>query len=339
MKKSKSIPAIMAVAIIAMAIMTTTVIVVSCKKDKQETTINHTGLTTQSFETIDEYLKAFKDELLLAKKGEVIISLEQAEQDLGNLLNYDFGDANHATNLVRNDTINIPVKLVDGKVDLSQLAVAYKAAQKEVISVFNIIDFPDKSVLSILCRIIQNNRDENAGDVQIILTTRGIDPFAIIQVGIDSTDNWRVGFGDGKCDGSHIGEDHATRLEELATYTYGSYTCNGRVYYSNVTNATFTSDEFPRTSPNDPYYNEGYRLWYDTYGNQTGFHCVDYQELYYYYTNFMSIIRNELMLPEDNRVISFECEVGCYVSINHPYMLFCFYKYGKPNCTFDDSIL
>lgn len=326
-------------AIIALAIMTTITIVVSCKKEKQEPTTNHTDETTQSFENMDVYLKAFKDELLLAKNGEKIISLEQAQQDLGNILNYDFGDANHATNLFRNDTINIPIELINGKVDLFQLAAVYKSAQKKVISVYNNIDFPEKSVLSILCRIIQNDRDENTGDVQIILTTRGLDPFTIIQVGIDSTDNWRVAFGDGKCDGSHIGEDHATRLEDLATYNHGSYACDGRVYYTYVTENLFTSDEFPRTNPNEPYYNEGYRLWYDTYGNQTAFHCVNYQELYYYYTNFMSIINNELSLPEDYRVISFECEVGCYVSINHPYMLFCFYKYGKPNCTLYDKSL
>ena len=89
-------------AIFVMAMATiASVVAVSCKKEKQEPSSNNTKQAVQSADNMDEYLISFKKKLLSAEKGGETISLEQAQRDLGNLLNFDFGDANYATDEYR----------------------------------------------------------------------------------------------------------------------------------------------------------------------------------------------------------------------------------------------
>lgn len=110
MKKSNSI-----LAIVAMAIVATAVAFVSCKKEKQEQTSNNTEQSVQCSDNMDEYLISFKKKLLSAQKGDETISLEQAQRDLGNLLNFDFGDANYPTNLYHVDTIHAKLTVIQGQ--------------------------------------------------------------------------------------------------------------------------------------------------------------------------------------------------------------------------------
>lgn len=76
---------------------------VSCKKEKQGQMLNNNELVVLQVDNMDEYLMAFKKKLLSAEKGGETISIKQAERDLGNLLNFDFGDANYASDDVRYD--------------------------------------------------------------------------------------------------------------------------------------------------------------------------------------------------------------------------------------------
>ena len=157
MKKSR-----LFLAIIAMAIIATTVAAVSCKKEKQEQALNNSEQNAPCFDNMDEYLISFKNKLLSAQKGEEIISLEQAQRDLGNLLNFDFGDANYATNTIHYDTLSTKLTLTnDGQVDLSQLAATYVNLQNQVQNAFNLVNLPEKTVYSILCFFDNNNKNNN----------------------------------------------------------------------------------------------------------------------------------------------------------------------------------
>ena len=97
-------------AIIVMAIGAIAVAVVSCKKEKHEQTTNKMEQSAQSSENTDEYLISFKEKLLSAQKGDESITIEQAQLDLGNLLNFDFGDAKYASNVYEYDTLYIALE-------------------------------------------------------------------------------------------------------------------------------------------------------------------------------------------------------------------------------------
>ncbi len=99
---------------LAVMIVATAVAFVSCKKEKQELTSNNSEQNAPCFDNMDEYLISFKNKLLSAQKGEELISLEQAQSDLGNLLNFDFGDANFVTDEIVYDTLYVPVMLEGG---------------------------------------------------------------------------------------------------------------------------------------------------------------------------------------------------------------------------------
>lgn len=90
-------------AIFAMAVATIVLAAfVSCKKDSEpKTSESKTSEMSASDSNMDEYLISFKKKLLSAQKAEETISLEQAQRDLGNLLNFDFGDANFVTDEIK----------------------------------------------------------------------------------------------------------------------------------------------------------------------------------------------------------------------------------------------
>ena len=153
-------------AIIAVAIMAIAVAVVSCKKEKQDTASNNTEQAVQSADNMDEYLISFRKKLLSAQKGSEFISLEQAQCDLGNLLNFDFGDVNYATNEYRYDTIHLNLELTNGNVDLSHLASTYYEAVSSIIDVYNVIDLTEKSVYAVLCDFKESeSKDSETEDV------------------------------------------------------------------------------------------------------------------------------------------------------------------------------
>ena len=123
---------------------------------------------------MDEYLMAFKKKLFSAEKGGETISLEQARLDLGNLLNFDFGDANYATDVFQYDTIHLKLTTTNGQVDLSQLAVTYNNAVDEIIEVYHSSNLPEKSVYVISCDFNETiSKDGETEDVEIIVVTRG----------------------------------------------------------------------------------------------------------------------------------------------------------------------
>lgn len=188
-------------AIIAMAILATTVAVVSCKKEKLEQTSNIMEQSVQPSENMDAYLLSFKEKLLSAKKGGELLDLEEARLNLGNLLNFDFDDPNYATNVLHYDTIHVNLTLTDGLVDLSQLAVTYQEAFNQVLNTFNAVSIPEKTVFGIHCELIENETKTNDVDVEVSMIIRGFseDP---LKLDFEEDECWRtVNYG-GSCDGS-----------------------------------------------------------------------------------------------------------------------------------------
>ena len=135
MKRSNSI-----IAIIGLVILTTTAAVVSCKKEKQVQTSNEKEQSSLCFDNMDEYLISFKKKLISAQKGSETISLEQAQRDLGNLLNFDLGDANYPTDVNHFDTLHANLTLSNGYVELSQLAETYTIVIEQILDAFNNIN-------------------------------------------------------------------------------------------------------------------------------------------------------------------------------------------------------
>ena len=126
------------VAIIVMLVVAfASVAVVSCKKESQTVSVNSEP-TVQVADNMDDYLMAFKKKLLSAEKGGETISLEQAERDLGNLLNFDFGDANYATDVYQFDTICLKLATANGEVELSQLAEIYNDVFEAIVTNFHL---------------------------------------------------------------------------------------------------------------------------------------------------------------------------------------------------------
>lgn len=312
------------------------VAVVSCKKEKHETSSsNNIEQAVQSADNMDEYLISFKKKLLSAQKGGETISLEQAERDLGNLLNFDFGDANFVTDEIKYDTLYVPVMLEGSLIDMAQLANTYNTAFTSILETYNRVDFPEKSVLYITCSINQDTKND-AADVRFVLATRGLTHYIPMAPIFDETDNWRVWEKRGKCDGTCVGDDHTTILKKAYNRNRPLLAChNGRLYYTDVdTTGWFVSEQFPETNP-DIHYNHGYRLWIGV-GSQVNNYCIEYPEMRYYYNNLCQIMANEASRPQGHVTIAIiECSLESYVSIDPDrlYTFFCRYETGKPNCT------
>ena len=331
MKNSKSI-----IAIIILAIVATVVTVVSCKKEKQEQKSYNAEQSVQCSDNMDEYLISFKNKLLSAQKGEETISLEQAQRDLGNLLNFNFGDANFITDEIQYDTIYVPVMLEGNLIDMAQLANTYNIAFSSILEAYNRVDFPEKSVLYITCSINQDTKKEDAVDVRFVLATRGLSLNEPISPIFDETDNWRVWEKLGKCNGTCVGDDHTTILKQAYNINRPLLDClNGRLYYTDVDSTRcFSSEDFPETNP-DIHYNHGKRLWCG-WGYEVNNHCIEYPEMRYYYNNLYQIMVNEAWHPEGHVTITIkDCFLDYLLSIDPErfYSFFCKYETGKPNCT------
>lgn len=327
MKTRKYIYAAMLLMVVVAAIL------VGCKKEKQENDTTEIEQNNQVCGNMDDYLISFKKRMLSAAKGGETISLDQAQRDLGNLLNFDFGDANRATDEIQYDTLYVSLKLSGEEVELAQLADAYNTALTEINETYEQVTLPDKSVQAISCSFLQNAKDSETADVRLILSTRGL-TMPGPKTSFNETDNWRVGEQLGKCDGTCVGDDHCTMLKKVYNNNHHIAYANGRVYYTDVDVFWFHATEFPVTNF-DFYYNYGFRLWWGS-GMDVLTNCVDYQEMQYYYENLCHIMRYEAYKPQDFDILSIQdCRLETPVSVNPDrwYSFTCYYQYGKPNLT------
>jgi hypothetical protein len=262
------------------------VAVVSCKKEKQETSSsNNTEQAVQSADNMDEYLISFKKKLLSAQKGDETISIEQAQQDLGNLLNFDFGDANYETNIYQIDTINVKLTLSEGQVDFSELALTYQNAVHSILDVYHKIDLPEKSISSILCQFYETeNKDNDTEDVEIIMATRGYSPTYLMLNDHDTLD-WRPKNFAGSCDGQFVGLYGAP--ETIMRWIYWSRplaSCanGGRMYLTDV-------DHWKTYGHH--HYDSGTGLFkiYTSFIDDQNSVCIPHDEMEYYYSQILNL--------------------------------------------------
>ena len=332
MKNSKSI-----IAIIVLAILATIVTVVSCKKEKQEQKSYNAEQSVQCSDNMDEYLISFKNKLLSAQKGEETISLEQAQRDLGNLLNFDFGDANYPTNMYQVDSIHAKLTLTQGKVDLSQLAITYKETFDTILQTYHSIDLPEKSISSISCTFCENENktnEEETVEVEIVVVTRGLGDTPFPSNNHDNFD-WRPKNNAGTCDGQFVGQKGAPEiLEQWIIQSQGTPTCpnGGRVYYIDVDHFIILGYHYY-----DPIASR-FKV-YTSFETNQNLVCIPHEDMEYYYNNILDIFHQQ----------SFGTHHINYIHIVHGHFLNIYFehlnehrnvysweitiRHGKPTCT------
>lgn len=334
MKKSNSI-----LAITVMAIMVAAVAIVSCKKEKQEQK-NYTEQSVQTSANMDDYLIAFKEKLLSARKGEEMISIEQAQRDLGNLLNYDFGDANYATNVFQYDTLKGRVILNNDQIDFSELAVTYNEAVNQIIEAYDRVSLNEKSVYSIYCTIKNPSCDaDDSVDVELILVTRGFD---IGDTKYGTTSSWRPTNRGGTCDGSCIGILGAPEvIRNWLNADLSTLMCpNGRVYFTD--NASSYVDAYQQAlyDSNSPCFYQLYVYW-----GRPEYDCLAPSEVLYFYNQAVDIKNNKRYLfypsiDSDHVIIAHSIELRYHEYYTNgtfalPHIWRLYVEHAKPNCTND----
>ena len=327
MKKSNAIFAILAMAIVAIAVA-----IVSCKKEKQEPTTINTEQSVQSTENMDEYLNSFKKKLLSAEKDGETIGLEQAQRDLGNLLNYDFGDANYASNVFQNDTLHLQLELTDGQIELYQLAEVYNEAIESILDIYHDCNLPEKSVYDITCKLSASvNKSSDSSDVEIIVTTRG--DSGITYYSHDNYD-WRPKNYAGTCDGQYVG--YIGGPEIMVAWINASQQqmdcSNGRLYYTDV----------------DHWYADGYKFYdavnqcfriYTSFAQDQDLVCISHDDMEYYYSQILYLYHQQSF--GNHRIlysiINHKNYIHCYVpaldEVRDLYTWRVTIRHGKVNCT------
>lgn len=332
MKKSNAIVAILAMAIVAIAVA-----VVSCKKEKQEQTTNKMEQSAQSSENMDDYLISFKKKLLSAEKGGETIGFEQAQRDLGNLLNYDFGDANYASNVFQNDTLHLQLELTDGEIDLYHLAGVYNEAVESILDIYHDCNLSDKSVYGIDCKLNgSENKSSDSSDVEIIVTTRG--DSGITYYSHDNYD-WHPKNYAGTCNGQYVGSIGGPEITVAWIYaSLPAIGCNsGRVYFTDV----------------DHWYADGYKFYdavnqcfriYTSFAQDQDLVCISHDDMEYYYSQILNIYHQQ---PFGNHriiysIINHKNYIHCYVpaldEVRDLYTWRVTIRHGKINCTQDPAI-
>jgi len=332
MKTSKSI-----IAIIALAIVATTMVIASCKKEKQEQKSNNVEQSVQSSDNMDEYLMSFKRRLLSAQKGDETISLEQAQRDLGNLLNFDFGDVYHVTNAFHSDTLHLELALSQGQVELSQLAKTYILAYEQVEEAFDLVELPNKTVYTVYCVFDPQSKNDELIDVELILTTRGFNETNNQRDLPNLYDCWSVFHGQGNCDGLYVGYDHVSVLQSVYLLNMPQYGCpDGTAYFTDISITEIYANNYPETGSQT--YNQGYRLWV---GNQWEYYngYVDVDEMVYYYNNLCDIIDDEIdaLNDDDFKVSAISCAIHQSPSLPNFYYFTFKLEYGKINCNHNNG--
>ena len=328
----------------------TTITVVSCKKDKtEESNTNETvakndvPIESEDTDNMDEYLLSFKEKMQNATKGGETISLEQAQRDLGNLLNFDFGDANYATDTFLIDTLHVKLTQAGGLVDLSQLAETYSDAFDQILASYRSLNLSDKSVYSILCKYNDaSNKGNDPEDVSVVVTYRGfVGDNSFLLSGHDTL-SWHPRRIDNSCDDPSIYGGGARIMQSWLLNSQEQLAClnGGRVYFTDETDW----EKFGYTTYNPT--NGSFDIFgVFTYRIDTV--CISHDEMEYYYTNILNYYNQETSTILPTRAIMRTYVDTAVIPYSQPnlngypgdlWYWRIFIHYGKPNCTNSDPI-
>ena len=311
------------------------VAVVSCKKEKNDQLLNNTEQAGVSADNMDEYLISFKKKLLSAEKGGETISLEQAERDLGNLLNFDFGDANYATDVYQFDTICLKLATANGEVELSQLAEIYNDVFEAIVTNYPEVDLPEKSVYGICCNVVESLSKDGNYDVVVAVMYRGYSGNSAEEV-----EGWRPTNKGGTCSGELVGFLGAPEVvQAMLNNNAGEYACasGSRIYFTEVWTSYTNPLARDLSDPNSPCKHRLYLSW-KPYQN---FVCLPMSECLYYY-NQARYLKSEREyydnypsnhLPLHCTITHTDASNGTFQPPRLPYIWNLGVTHGKPNCS------
>lgn len=319
--------------IILIVIAACAVAVVSCNKDKQDQpTSNSVKQAIECESNMDDYLIAFKNKLLSAEKGVESIGMEQAQQDLCNLLNFDFGDANYPTDTYQYDTIHVKLAVNGSQVDLAQLASAYISAQQQIIDSYKKVELPEKSVCFVVCNINEMESRDGETDVEIVVVYRGyIGP---IPDNHDTLD-WRPKNLAGTCDGQFVNQLGAPEIiRQWLRDTQNTPNCNngGRIYYTD-------GADWQKDGHNTYDAVAGRYKIFGVFTQNIDTVCIPHEDMEYYFANALDYWDDEVL---DSHIM-LTVRVITYYDNDPPISglwtwLISIY-HAKPNCTGTDPIV
>lgn len=318
-------------------VVAATITVVSCKKDKTEEKVSSISILTENnhADNMDEFLIGFKQKMLSAQKGDETLGLEQARQNLINLLNFDFGDANNPTDMFVCDTIDVKIPLTNRMVDLSQLATIYNATFDQILAAYRTLDLSEKSVYSIISEYPDPvNKDDNYEDLRIIVNYRGFSSFPLS--GHDTL-SWHPRRIDYSCDDPSIFGGGAFIMQNWLMDSQEGLACSngGRLYFTDEhdwnKNGYVTYDE-----------TEGRFKIFSVFTYRIDTVCISHEDMEYYYSNILNYYNQETSGVLSSRgIMSTYVDTGTipYSQPNlngYPGDLWywrIFIHYGKPNCS------
>lgn len=317
--------------------------IVSCKKDNPKETQNSNAdfATTEPQENMDEYLLSFKKKLQNATKGSETISIEQAERDLENLLNFDFGDASYATNVFQYDTLYSNISVDNGQIDYAEISAVYNEIKKQILKTYLSVTLPLKSVFLIRCEFKESNRNNNDSfEIETVVVTRGYSEDENTRYTSDYSDWISKDFG-GTCDGLLVGvwgapQEMVWRLSNIP-FTYACANPQSRLYFTE-NGASYI--DYSANNMEDTLSPCGYKLYKsDVYDQSTV--CIYSNEFDYYrdQARYLPSTNSGFYppIPSDHVIISYSIRLrdsDCNNNIvTVPWYWELIVEHAKPNCT------
>jgi hypothetical protein len=164
----------------------------------------------------------------------------------------------------------------------------------------------------------------------IVLFTGYPGTFSLTPDAVNATDNWKVGNGLGKCNGTQIGRDAADRLSQIANWNikygfvqnyYGTYWNNQPCYFTSVV-VKWSGTDFPLSFlnpllgwPNDV---AGANLSPCSGFEKDVEDCVNAIDMQLYYQSIMSVVGSVQPPARDAIALSFRDDLPSLCNINTP---------------------
>lgn len=258
-------------------VVATTIVVASCKKDKDNEkvtgTVTKVGLSNTTIQQLelsdmDESMLAFGEALKNAdnQKEAVTLPLEEAMNTLTNYQNFSLCNACFNPGEMIVDTFKVKLAVTNGEVSLSDLYGVYQTTRAEILARFNSLTGDLKSIFFIITKTAYNSPgavwDNLTGvvDVNVISymanTALVPDPVVIF----DATDYWKDFDSLGKCDiyaNQCLGRDCVTELNSKLHLWWELPHCpeGYRTYYSFTIDSLVhkSMDYHCSSSPNGAY--------------------------------------------------------------------------------------
>lgn len=294
-------------AIIAMAILATTVAVVSCKKEKQEQTTNNDLVTSQLSE-MDRAMLAFGERLKSSGNVDETMPLEEAIHTFSNYENFLLCSISYNAPEKIRDTFEVELPVSNGMVRLSDINQLLATNKAKILARFNILDGAEKELFFISSRVLEEGTTEQSVRIQTVVCMQNspdrYDPYPVL---FGSTDYWKDFGLLGKCgsyEGQCVGQDAVSKLQQKLREWLPLPACNGtKMYLTDTTTVLLLSIAFPDGDSPNGYYAMPYNP------NMSIPMCVSPEEMRWYYESIKEIYEHrEDIDPIGRRVLGLELE-------------------------------